>query len=533
MQPIATVTGLQTAIDAKADIAGAIALLAPMAGPLFTGDRDGRRHRRRPTTIRPSRQPRSSKAQGYSTLANPAFTGTVTGVNYTFSGKARLTSTAELTTITDDLSPLQIGATAGKNMTLDRRGIQARDNGVISEIYLNPLGGSVHLCGGDGEVFVGAPDKWTYGLTCMSLLANDLFRFYSYSVEIDPRSGHPADPRAGADRQRRQPRRHQVRGRRHRRGEHRVRPHPGVHQRHDGAVPRRGRCGSTPAPRPQVAGDGKMRELLTLSQDEVYLPRGNLRFPAVQVLSSNANTIDDAEKGTWVPVINGTTTAGSGTYQTQIGRYTKVGRLVFYEAFLSGAAHTGTGNMVIGGGPFVALASVTAPLHIVASNLTFVGQLYAEINTNSSTVAIGVMATNAAKAALGNRQRGEHHGHRLLHYELRRTQMALKEKSGIDLIAYLPETGHIEVRRADVVLKDGLELSRQYHRHVVEPGIVDLSAEDEKVRAIGEALAGHRAEMARLRKRRRRRSGRGAKRSEWPTLTPTATATAAGGSPSA
>lgn len=31
-------------------------------------------------------------------------------------------------------------------------------------------------------------------------------------------------------------------------------------------------------------------------------------------------------------------------------------------------------------------------------------------------------------------------------------------------------TGHIEVRRSDVVLRDGAEIARTYHRHIVTPG---------------------------------------------------------------
>lgn len=41
-------------------------------------------------------------------------------------------------------------------------------------------------------------------------------------------------------------------------------------------------------------------------------------------------------------------------------------------------------------------------------------------------------------------------------------------------------TGHIEVRRADIVIQDGVEVSRSYHRHVVSPGD-DLSSEIQEV----------------------------------------------------
>jgi len=48
-----------------------------------------------------------------------------------------------------------------------------------------------------------------------------------------------------------------------------------------------------------------------------------ITFPATQSASSNANTLDDYEEGTWTPSLGGTT-----TYDRQDGNYTKVGRLV-------------------------------------------------------------------------------------------------------------------------------------------------------------------------------------------------------------
>jgi hypothetical protein len=48
-----------------------------------------------------------------------------------------------------------------------------------------------------------------------------------------------------------------------------------------------------------------------------------ITFPATQSASTNANTLDDYEEGTWTPSLGGT-----ATYTTQSGTYTKVGRVV-------------------------------------------------------------------------------------------------------------------------------------------------------------------------------------------------------------
>jgi hypothetical protein len=82
-----------------------------------------------------------------------------------------------------------------------------------------------------------------------------------------------------------------------------------------------------------------------------------ITFPATQSASSNANTLDDYEQGTWAPTVVGTTTAGTGTYSQQNGQYTKVGNMVTATAYVEWSAHTGTGNMTLGGLPFTTLSA--------------------------------------------------------------------------------------------------------------------------------------------------------------------------------
>jgi urease accessory protein UreE len=63
--------------------------------------------------------------------------------------------------------------------------------------------------------------------------------------------------------------------------------------------------------------------------------------------------------------------------------------------------------------------------------------------------------------------------------------MALEEKSVIDQIE-VTRNGSVNVRRADLILKDGVEIGKTYHRHVLAPGD-DLANEDAKVVAIAQA----------------------------------------------
>ena len=45
----------------------------------------------------------------------------------------------------------------------------------------------------------------------------------------------------------------------------------------------------------------------------------------------------------------------------------------------------------------------------------------------------------------------------------------------------------IQIRRADIIKKDGVEVGRSYHRNVVHPGD-DISGEPAEVQAIANAL---------------------------------------------
>jgi hypothetical protein len=60
----------------------------------------------------------------------------------------------------------------------------------------------------------------------------------------------------------------------------------------------------------------------------------------------------DYEEGTWTPTIIGTGTAGTASYSTQNGTYTKVGRMVYFQCELLWSAGSGSGNLRIAGLPF-------------------------------------------------------------------------------------------------------------------------------------------------------------------------------------
>ena len=79
-------------------------------------------------------------------------------------------------------------------------------------------------------------------------------------------------------------------------------------------------------------------------------------FPATQSASSDANTLDDYEEGTFTPTLeySGTNTP---TYIVQTGRYTKVGRIVQIQILLVWNENGSTGNLLFTNLPFTSVTS--------------------------------------------------------------------------------------------------------------------------------------------------------------------------------
>jgi hypothetical protein len=110
----------------------------------------------------------------------------------------------------------------------------------------------------------------------------------------------------------------------------------------------------------KVSPDGSTWiEALNIAQTSglVSLPLGQLAFPPTQNPSSNANTLDDYEEGSWTPVLNFGGAATGITYGSPtMGRYTKIGRLVVASAVITlSSKGTATGNVQLMSLPFAAL----------------------------------------------------------------------------------------------------------------------------------------------------------------------------------
>jgi len=87
--------------------------------------------------------------------------------------------------------------------------------------------------------------------------------------------------------------------------------------------------------------------------------KSGITFPATQVASSDANTLDDYEEGTFTATVNGATTNPTVPL-TATGRYTKIGRQVSISIYVSGSTVGASGRIQIEGLPFANNASVEA-----------------------------------------------------------------------------------------------------------------------------------------------------------------------------
>jgi hypothetical protein len=115
-----------------------------------------------------------------------------------------------------------------------------------------------------------------------------------------------------------------------------------------------------------------------------------ITFPATQSASSDANTLDDYEEGTWTPTV--TSQTGSLTAFTSSGRYTKIGNTVYVNAKFK-ITTTGTAGSYanVSGYPFTSNSNQT--FNGAARETQTTGNLYNATLEPSATS--GIIAGNA------------------------------------------------------------------------------------------------------------------------------------------
>ena len=107
---------------------------------------------------------------------------------------------------------------------------------------------------------------------------------------------------------------------------------------------------SSTTPRVEIGSNGALKLLAGCPGIDFSAIQTN--YPGSGGYLMTSETLDSYEEGTWQPSVQGFTTAGTYTPGYQQTRYTKIGRLVYIEGYVSWTGHTGTGGLKIEGLPF-------------------------------------------------------------------------------------------------------------------------------------------------------------------------------------
>lgn len=160
-----------------------------------------------------------------------------------------------------------------------------------------------------------------------------------------------------------------------------------------------------------IAGSVIGTEIIRLVQTDLELTVGRLKFPATQNPSTDPNTLDDYEEGTWTPTLTFATPGDLAVvYSTRVGVYTKIGRLVTATLDIATSTFTFTtasGALNITGLPFTS-ANTAGQTHHGACSLHGVTKatyttFTAALAANSATVLLvgngsGVSESSVAAA---------------------------------------------------------------------------------------------------------------------------------------
>lgn len=154
-----------------------------------------------------------------------------------------------------------------------------------------------------------------------------------------------------------------------------------------------------------VAANAPDNSLAISAAGLITLANGQINFPATANPSTNANTLDEYEEGTWTPAFSGATTNPTVTYTAaRSGFYVKIGRTVFIQGRITiSATSGGSGNLRISGLPFTVNSTTPGAIAIGWRNSwTTQGptQIYPEAGTTvMSLVYLTATASTATTTA--------------------------------------------------------------------------------------------------------------------------------------
>jgi hypothetical protein len=120
---------------------------------------------------------------------------------------------------------------------------------------------------------------------------------------------------------------------------------------------------------------------------------GQIKFPATQNASANANTLDDYEEGTWTPA-QGSGLTVVGTFSSS-GKYTKIGNMVFLQGLVAGTTSVALTNagIIATGMPFTTTSTVVGLGGMTNANGSISGTTNCGPNTTQLSGSPAITAT--------------------------------------------------------------------------------------------------------------------------------------------
>jgi hypothetical protein len=128
-----------------------------------------------------------------------------------------------------------------------------------------------------------------------------------------------------------------------------------------------------------------------------------ITFPATQSASTNANTLDDYEEGTWTPTLSfAISQVGNFTYSTQTGFYTVIGNTAVIYFTIACTAIPSAGGILKMSSPFATALTTTKGFVSSVGGLTFssrnlgAGGTQVAITDYAGVLALGILGSGRA-----------------------------------------------------------------------------------------------------------------------------------------
>jgi hypothetical protein len=131
------------------------------------------------------------------------------------------------------------------------------------------------------------------------------------------------------------------------------------------------------------SGNLKLNNNISVGAATPSTSGAGITFPATQSASSNANTLDDYEEGSWTPTLG-----GSATYSANRGEYTKIGRVVYFAGVIVVSSIGSGSTTTISGLPFTVSAADSGGFSAAyfGSLATSVVSLYGYMDNSATTM---------------------------------------------------------------------------------------------------------------------------------------------------